>query len=413
MNKENRPPADGFPTGDEDPGGTPATSSSPNVWEHQFFGEFGRLANMGPHPSGEQDVECAAYIVDNTKGQYASLQSHIITPGVAGSELVVKYSPSTTTPAWADLAALPLNVANAVVPRISTPVLMPSAAKVKKLLLKLIRRGGNGTITPEMWNAIIQATSAKPPTIPTGGGPEPPLPEDATWGSIVWDGDAANPLNSEVYDDGDDLDTIFDASPTGYNATTTATLLLPKYRTAGWAGSLPCFEWDGMNVPLQVQNPTQGLGNWTYYLLIENLDGGDNAPVWSGLNGYPFGYNMWATSSQLCAHVNTNAFTNTQCCATDSWGMGDRHIYRWNKDSGSVHWNLWVDGIRVCNNEANPQGNDTTLVEIMNHGTLGASARIGRIVAYNKNHNTSVAAGTPADGKTLPETILSAYWGTP
>jgi hypothetical protein len=413
MNKENRPAADGFPTGDEDPGGSPATSASPNVWEHQFFGEFGRLANMGPHPSGEQDVECAAYIVDNTKGQYASLQSHIVTPGVAGSELVVKYSPSTSSPAWADLVALPLNTANAVVPRISMPLLMPSAAKVKNLLLKLIRRGGNGTVTPEMWNAIIQATSARPPTVPSGG-PEPPLPEDATWGAIVWDGDAANPLNSDVYGDGDDVNTIFDASPTGYDATTTATLLLPKYRKTGWAGSLPCFEWDGMNTPLNVQNPTQGLGNWTYYLLIENLDGGDNAPVWSGVNGYPFGYNMWATGSTICAQVNTNAFTGTECCATDTWGMGDRHIYRWSKDSGAVHWSLWVDGIKVCDNSANPQGNDTTLVEIMNAGTgLGMSGRIARIVAYNKNHNTSVAVGTPADGKTLPETILSAYWGTP
>jgi hypothetical protein len=414
MNKENSAPARLLPTTDENENGPPgAVTGSPYVWEHKFFGDFGRRLNLGTHGAGPDDVPCEHYVVDNTKGTYVSAQSHIIIAGASTAEIACQYSPTQSLGDMADLVVMPLRTANAVVPRVTTPILMPSDSKVKNLLLKLIARGGNGVLTPEMWNYIVTATSGRPPTVP-GGTPEGDLPEDATWGSVILDLNVNGPLFQALgLGDGDDVETWPDEKGL-HDFGTAAALLLPKYRSAGIAGSLACVEWDGANVYLSnTNNPTAGLGSYTYYFVVEDLDGGDGAYLWAGGLGDSFGYHFDAYDTQVQL-ANNNLFGSPSIIKSDDWGMGDRHIYRWTKNAGSASHQLFVDGVLKGSAGAAPQPNNNGLTYLMNAlSGLGMTGRIGRVFAYNMKHDSPTNTGAVANGLTAPEIIIQAFYGTP
>lgn len=407
MNKENRPAADYLP--EEDESTSSPTGSSPQTWSHQFFGEYGRLADMGTHASGEEDVECANVIVDNTSTKYASLQSHVIVPGASTAALVTKYSPTLSLDDMADLVTLPIATAHPVVPRVSNSILMPSDSRVKKLLLKLIRKGGDGVITPKMWNAIISATSGEPPR---RGGSPPDLPE-GIWGDIIWDINANSGQMQDLYVAEDDVLAWPDETGLGHDVAPTSSFLVPKYKPTGFNGK-PCVEWDGGNVGMETAStqPTAAVGSYTYYFMLDNLDGGDGARIWGAGFFDSFQYSLYVDADEIYA-ANNNLFGGASLFATDTWGMADPHVYRYVKDSGSVKHYLFVDGVLMAQaTTSNPGVNNNGVAHLMNALTgLGMTGRLARGVAYNTSHLSSSVSGPAASGTTAPEDVLMDFYG--
>ena len=385
--------------------------ASPIHFRHEFISNFGTLASMGPHAAGDEWVECGRARADLSKMKKgtARMQSHIIRPGAFGSSIVTRYAPAGSS-TFADLISLPL-IADADRPRLAS-VAVPDAACTQDTLLALVRRGGDGTISPAMWNAIIEIASGGSGT-DTGGTPAD-LPE-GDWGNVVWNLNAA--MLGTMYADGDSVprwpDTI-----AGRDAITNgqAVVNAPHYRATGMAGGLPCVQSSGLNLPLRFYNPTKNYGSWTYYFIISELDGADLGYIMNGSSGNPFGFAFWATSNAIWAHVHTNSFfSSIDSDADTGWNMGTKHIYRFVKDSPSVKWHMFRDGIHVMEETANPQVSDTIVSLLMDAaGGLGMEIKMGRATAYNRSHvNPNPLSGAPMNGYTAPELELKAFWGTP
>lgn len=385
----------------------PNNSGSAGGYRHQFFNEWRNPADQGPHDDAEENVDCAAVIVDNSKGSYGTLQSHVITPGVGSAELAVKYSANLTTPSWADFGpAVPLVAADPDVPRVGARILLPDASRISQLLLKLVRRGGNGVITPAVWNAILVVEGGPA----RGGGSD--LPEDAIWGSVVFDANAMGPQFTAIgLADDADLNFVPDETGLGHNLTSNATLLLPHYRTAAFSGGLPCFSWGGSSVPLYTNNPTEAYGDYTYYYVLDAMDGGDGALLWGHTGGDSFSYRLLFDDGNLYA-ANNNLFgTPTAPFAVD---LSVPHLVRWSKNSASSHWKCFVDGVMLKDEANAPQTNNGGRVFLMdNLGGVGSVGLVGRVAAYNRAHESPTGEGVTADGLTAPELVLQDEWGIP
>lgn len=385
----------------------PTNTGTAGRYRHQFFSEWRNPANIGPHPDGEESVSCATVIVDNSKGQFGTLQSHVVTPGAGSAELAVKYSTNLTTPSWADFGPLvSLAFADSLVPRVGPRILLPDAARVSQLLLQLVKRGGDGTLTPAMWNAILEVESADAVDNPSD------LPQDAIWGTVVFDANAMGPLFTAIgLADNADLNFVPDETRRGHNLASNATLLLPRYRTAAFAGGLPCFSWGGANVPLYTNNPTEQYGSYTYYYVLDAMDGGDGALLWGHTGGDSFSYRLLFDDGNLYA-ANNNLFgTPTAPFALD---LSVPHLVRWTKNAANSHWKCFVDGVMLKDEANAPQTNNGGRVFLMNDlGGVGAAGRVGRVAAYNKAHESPTGEGATADGLTAPELVLQGEWGVP
>lgn len=413
MNKENRPPADLLPTEAEDPTGAPGNSNAPVAWEHEFFGQYAQQAEFTAMPSGEEDVECAAYIVDNSKGKggYVTAQSHIIVAGAPSSEFVVKYSPSITTVAWADFCRLSMNTANAVVPRLGTTVRMPDAAAVNKLLLKLIRKGGNGMISPRMWNFLVSAVTARSGGAP--GGPTGPLPEDADWGSIIHDLNSVSLAGS--YADDQEVGLWPDDGPLFIDGTAgTGVPPGPRFQSLGWLGVLPCVRWPGGNTNAITYTPAPTNSDYTLYLIASNLAGATGSFAYIG-DGYPFSKLIEIGAGAVGASVNDNLFSGSYMAVSDTWNMLNPHIYRFVFNKTFGRWWMFLDGNLLMTHDCNPQFTGTINSYLGLHGSFAITMDLARQVIWNKPHVTPDASSytVPVNGKTLPERILSTFWGTP
>jgi hypothetical protein len=406
MNKWNSAPARLMPSEEENPGGGPLAQAGVFSWRHQFFGNFDTWSEQGAHGSGDEDVEVARVRADFTKfkGGNAVMQSHVARAGYESAALVTRYSLNSGG-TFTDLATVPIAAANPNAPAVGPRIAVPDAALVNNLLLKLVRRGGNGTITPALWNAIIDVASG------AGSGRPSDLPE-GDWGTLLWD---INSFNLDaIYADNAEVP-FFPDERGSYDASTAGSTVVnaPHYRATGMSGGLPCVQTTGLNLPLLAGNPTKPFGSWTYYFVVSELDGGDVGFILNGESGYPFGFGLWATASDIAGQVNTNAFGSTVDSATVS--LSGKHIYRFVKESGASHWYLYRDGVLVADEFANPQVNDTVSIRILDAaGGLGMDAKLGRGVAYSRAHLAPTALATsPANGLTAPEIVLKAQWGTP
>lgn len=279
-------------------------------------------------------------------------------------------------------------------------------------LWKAFAIGGNATLTPVAGGIHFQFRQ-KAVDRPPIGTPPGDLPEDATWGSILFDANAAHAAMVAAYGNGDDVTAFFDRIAAD-DFVTSPGFGLPTYQATGFNGSRPCVEWNGGNIPLNAPtNPTQPIGSYTWYLVIENLGGGaDGAFVFGDPGNSSFSMRINA-SNTLIACTNNNpggALTNI----SDDWGMTSAHIYRFVKVATTSVWHMFVDGVLKATVGNAPQTNDTASLTLMNFVSgLGIDGRVGRIVAYNKEHISATNTGTPASGLTAPELVLKAYWGTP
>ena len=254
-----------------------------------------------------------------------------------------------------------------IIPVLSDWFVVDEEVDRDNVTLEWIVYGGNGTGEFVLGNVYVELTAEARPPISTIPEPETPdLPDGPPWGNIVFDADAASPAMLAAYDDGDDVNTFFDGIAAD-NLTTVATLLLPKYRASGFAGARPCVEWDGANVPLSAPiNPTQPYGSYTYYFVLDNLDGGDGARIWGAGFGDSFQYSIYCDGDTVYA-ANNNLFGNPSLFAEDSggtaWGMAEAHIYRWVKDAASSAHRLFVDGVLKASAGAAPQTNNAGAVD--------------------------------------------------
>jgi hypothetical protein len=415
MNKENSAPARLFPLDEENPAGPPASSGSPSTWEHKFYGHFGQQVEFPAQPSGEEEVECESYIVDNSKMQYVSAQCHIMTAGASGAEIVCKYSPTLSLGDMAPFVVMPLNTANAVVPRVTTPIAVPNDSKVKRLLLKLYRRGGNGTLSPAMWNFIVSAASGRPPTIPTGS--DDPLPE-GDWGLIIHDLNATS--LEGTYDEDDEVGSWNDDSGGGRHGTAgTGAPPGPIFKPYGINGVRPCVRWPGGNTnAISHLNPTQH--HFTAYVVAQNLSAGYAFTIQNGYDGYPFGKLLQIIGGVLgngfALSVNDSVGSPTIIFETRTLAqLLELHLYRFvfNRFSGNF-W-LFIDGVMVAIGTCSPQITATTNILIGQYNTLAGTMDLGRLVTYDTPHVTPDMSSitVSADGLTEPELVLQAYWGTP
>ena len=275
--------------------------------------------------------------------------------------------------------------------------------------------GGDGVTSPGLrkFHAQFRQKAVTRPPRPTT--PPGDLPEDGTWGDIIWDLNVDGPMFAALgLADGDDVELWPDETGNGHDFVTLSSLLRPKYRAAGFGGTLPCVEWDGGNLRMFCPtNPTGGLGEYTYYFVLDNLDGGgDNARLFGAGMYDSFQHAIYASGNQiLCA--NNNLFGSPSIIVTDDWSMLAKNIYRWFKTPTSASHSLHVNGDWKANAGAAPQANnggDSYLMDFMTG--IGMTARVARIVAYNKRHYSPTNIDPPATGMTLPETILQARWGT-
>ena len=414
MNKENRPPADSNPDENE-ASENPIAGAANSELRHAFFSEFRNPANMGPHEEADEDVECAAVLVDASKAKAASLQSHVTRAGVGSAQLVVRYATNLTSPTWADLGPkVSLAVANAVVPRQSGSVLVPDASKINALLLKLVRRGGNGTLSPEMWNAILTIANYTSGT----GAPPSDLPEDATWGNVIYDLNALGPLMTALaYGDGDDVVTWpNEKANAAWDVFASGGLLAPKWNATGF-NSKPCVEWAGSNVPMTTAStqPTAAYGNYTYYFVVDGMDGGDGARLWGAGFGDSFQYSIYFNDTQFYA-ANNDLFGGASCFGTPPGSMSQGKIVRWVKNSGSAGHAMWIDGVFKCSSVTAPQTNNDGVAHLMHYlSGLGLSGRVARVVAYDRIHirPDGTTAGGNTSGLTAPELVLQSIWGVP
>jgi hypothetical protein len=293
-----------------------------------------------------------------------------------------------------------------------------SAAAIADRLWRLRLRGGNATLSPALWGSHLQFRQKTAPRPPRGTTPD--LPEGAPWGNIVFDANVNGETFTALgYADGDDVDLWPDETGIGNDLSTAAVLLLPKYRASGFAGGRPCVEWDGANVPLHTtaNNPTAAYGSYTWYFVIDGLDGGDSARIWGAGLGDSFEYAYYADGDTVYA-ANNNLFGNPSAFAEDSggtaWGMATHHIYRFTKNSGSSSHQIWVDGVEKDSAGAAPQTNNNGIGYLMDYMTgLGLSGKVLRVVAYDTLHNSPTNVGAAANGLTAPELALQAYAGTP
>ena len=225
-------------------------------------------------------------------------------------------------------------------------------------------------------------------------------------------------MQALAYADGDDVDLWPDETANGNHMTTAAVLLLPKYRASGFNGSRPCVEWAGANVPLSTAfNPTGGNSSYTYYVVLEGLDGGDSGRIWGAGLGDSFEYAYYADGDTVYA-ANNNLFGAPSAFAEDSggsaWGMEDAHIYRFVKSTASSTHFIYVDGVLKDSAGAAPQPNNNGTAWLMDYMTgLGITGKVARIVAYDQSHTSPDNSGPVADGLTVPEVALQAFWGRP
>lgn len=271
-------------------------------------------------------------------------------------------------------------------------------------------RDGNGVASPaiqQSHNQFRQKTAAAPPIVTPPG----------DWGNIVWDINAAS--LGALYSNGDEVPLWPDDSPTGADMTTAggAVINAPEYQATGFPGGLPCVSTSGNNLKLSGTNPTAPYGDWTYYFVVSNLDGGgDAAYILDGSSGYPFGFALYADSSVVGGQVNSTIFGPTDDSASVPGGMANPHIYRLVKSSTMNHWWLFCDGALIAESGCNPQANSTTTISILDYvAGIGMTAKMGRGLAYDTYHIAPTGAGgaTVADGLTGPEITLKAFWGTP
>lgn len=274
--------------------------------------------------------------------------------------------------------------------------------------------GGNASLTPVVGGIHIQfrqTTVARPPI---GGPPGSDLPEDATWGAIVEDANAAHAAMVAAYGNGDDVTAFFDRIAAN-DFVTAPGFGLPTYQATGFNGSRPCVQWSGGNIPLNAPaNPTQSLGDWTWYLVIENLGAGaDGAFVFGDPGNGSFSMRINADNTHIGATVNTPG--GGLALVSDTWGMSGAHIYRFVKDSTALKFYVFVDGVKVLEGGSSSGApNDTPSLTLMNYVSgLGITGRVGRVVGYNMKHTSSTNSGPTADGLTAPEAVLKAFWGTP
>ena len=335
------------------------------------------------------NVETAGHTTSRVIAKCAStVGGTFAAPGVAGAEVAAAIA--TTGPQksaqWAPL----------------------DTTAIGDRLWKALAVGGNGSLTPVVGGVHFQfrqAAASRPPVGTPGGD----LPEDATWGNILFDANAPAAAMAALYNDGDDVANFLERL--GDNLTTVATTNLPKYRATGLNGH-PCVEFGGLSPHLAAGNPTQAYGIWTYYFVISELDGGDYGAIWGDVSEPPSaGYRLSCTSSNVYGHAN-NLFNGDSANVADDWGMSTPHIYRWTKPGTS--WQLFVDGVHKVTGGAGPGPTGSATVGLMQAlGGLGIVGKIGRVVAYDKYHVAPDGSNTTADGLTAPELVLQAYWGTP
>lgn len=369
---------------------------------------------MTAQPSGATDYGWAQPWFDTTAFNQMRVIADVETAGHTTAEVFADQTSSDggtyTEPATGGAeVAVPISAAGKV--KSDWKALDPAA--IGDRIWRARGRGGNGTASPVVKKVHFQFRRATLPRPPRGT--EDPLPEDATWGAIVFDANANATSMREAYGDGDDVNDFHDQVAAN-NLTTGATLLLPKYRTAGIGGARPCVEWDGTNVAMSAAtNPTGA--DWTYYFIIENLDGGDGARIWGAGLFDSFQYAIYADNDTVYA-ANNNLFGSPSLFVEDSggtaWGMGDVHIYRWVKRTGAASHGIWINGVHKGSAGAAPQSNNGGATDFMNAMTgLGITGRIGRVVAYNKAHISPTNTGGEASGLTAPEIALQSFWGTP
>lgn len=391
------------------PDGTPEGRPG-NTGVFHFVAEGGARYVIGKHGAGRTWLDDTGHFrVPSRFAKGITVWAHVLVVGAAGSTLDVEYTINDGVSWDSTGIAVPLD---SLGPKLVDATL-PTAARVTEARYRAVSVDGDGVKSPELYNFAFALTVNAPESIPE---PEPPtdVPVGSPWGDVVFRikaaGDAFNALG---YGDGDDVNLYPDETAFGNDMGTAAVLLLPKYRATGFGGTMPCVEWDGANVPLSTpNNPTEDYSSYTYYVVIENLDGGDGARIWGAGLGDSFQYSYYADSNHILA-ANNNVFGTPSISATDDWGMSGKHILRFVKTSASSSHSVWVDGVLKGSAGAAPQGNNGGTAWLMDYlGGLGLSGRVAEVVAYNQAHNSPTNTGAVANGLTGPEIALKEFWGT-
>lgn len=360
--------------------------------------------------AGELDPGWPVQRFDSRGQNQVRVVTTVETAGAAGSKVFAQASSDGTTFAAPGTAAVEASLGT-VGPKPAADAgwvdLAPAA--IGDLLWRMRLVGGNASASPALWGSMLQFRQKTAPRPPRGTPGD--LPEGGVWGNIVLDLNVTGALFQALgLADGDDVNLWPDERGL-HDFATAAALLLPKYRASSFGGSRPCVEWAGANVALtNAANPTAPYGEYTYYFMVEGLDGGDGAWLWASGIGDSFQYRYDVYSSQIQI-ANNNLFGSPSITASDDWGMSGRHVYRFVKNPGSSSHQLFVGGALKGSAGAAPQTNNDGLTYLMSYVTgLGLAGKVGRVVAYDKKHDSPTNVGAVAPGMTAPEAALAGYW---
>lgn len=376
-----------------------------------FVTEVGGLYVIGTHPAASTWLDDTGYfLVPSTKAGDIVAWAHVVVGGASGSYLDVCYSVNGGASFVSTGIEIPLYTLG---PKM-VAVELPEGARLANTIYRGEAVGGDDAASPEIYNFAFALRAERPGTVPDPDDPE--IPTGSPWGNIVFDIDAGGTQMQAMYTDGEDVNPWPDETAYNNDMGTVGVFLLPKYKATAFTGGLPCVEWVGGDIPLTTaSNPTQPYGDYTYYFVLEDLDGGgDGSLLWGGGFTDSFQYSLRATGNQISA-ANNNLFGTPSITVTDDWGMSGAHIYRWVKDSASASHHLFVDGVLKGSAGAAPQTNNNGQTQLMNYLTgLGLSVKVGRVVAYDESHLSPTNTGDiPVNGLTGPEIALRAFWGTP
>ena len=369
----------------------PSSQRSLTRWSHQFFSNFGATAKMGVHAAGDEDVECARVRVDNAgmgSGRWR-MQSHVIVAGDTTAEYVTRYSIDGGT-SFADGPKVSLATASLTLPRMGGWVIIPNEAAISDLLLKLVRRGGNG-LSPETWNALIEAASTNPN--PPTSGPGSDLPAGMV---PLLDLD---PARLTGYGSGDSVFQWDDFSGNDNHAAPVSAspyFQLPgMFKPNEFGPGVHGVRIDGAGDGFAIEDVPDGFNNQTWYFVFKETDGGGNNGNGQNPNGALLitagigGENGWVTvrdDGRLQTGINASVFEQTGTLGnTDNFNGSSVHVVSvvWNQTGftwtvygdrtlnhsigGPVVGNNWVNVARIMfgNAATNPNLITTTYGRVL------------------------------------------------
>jgi hypothetical protein len=371
-------------------------------------------------PSGELDPGWPVVRYDSRGNNQIRIVPTVETAGHSTAEVFAQYSQDGSS--WATPGASSADVEASIANTGPKPAedagwVTLTAAAIADRLWRARLRGGNATASPAIHQCHLQFRQRTQPPPPRGTPGD--LPE-GDWGNIIHDLNAVRLLNDGTYADGAEVSLWPDDSVSGIDGVASiGSPTGPTYQATAWTGGKPCVRWPGGNTNPIHFSPTPTQDSYTVYFVGTAITAGYAFTLYNGFDGYPFGKLLQATGGVLGvglgASVNDNVFAGTYTAISDTWDMTTPHIYRFVFNRLSGRFWVFVDGTMVGSTACNPQITQTTNTLIGQFNTLAGTLDLARCVTYDTPHVTPDHSSltVSANGLTVPELVLQAYWETP